>query len=489
MTKPYAPSSEFSESDVVTIDDEGNMLVDWKGPDDPDRPSNWTFARKWGIVVTTSMITFVVSFCSSVYSNAIPDVQHEFHVSPTVSQLVISLYVFGFAFGPMIWGPASELYGKTRPLWIGYALFCILQIPIALAKDIYTFLIFRFLSGLAGSSTLAILGGMFIDFLVDPNERGVATAIFSMATFCGPALGPIIGSICEARLGRVWISWVTLIAGVVFGVPAFLVTPETQESVILRRKARELRKAKGKDGVQSPSAKRDESLQISVFVRKYLTKPIRMFFQEPILIFFTFYMSLVYGIIYLTFTMYPLAFRRDRKWGAIKASLPFLGILLGVVVACVLIAIHSIYYVTAKYQKLKHHVPETRLPPMILGSLLLPAGLFWFTWTSNPETTWIPQVLSGIFIACGAVMVFMSGVVYIIEVYLADANSALAVNNFVRSAFAAGFPLYMTNLFSSAGTHLGGFVVGGLCLVLLPFPVMFWKYGQKIRSWSKFAHH
>lgn len=83
----------------------------------------------------------------------------------------------------------------------------------------------------------------------------------------------------------------------------------------------------------------------------------------------------------------------------------------------------------------------------------------------------------------------MSGVVYIIEVYLADANSALAVNNFVRAAFAAGFPLYMTNLFSSAGTHLGGSVVGGLCLVLLPFPVMFWKYGQKIRSWSKFAHH
>lgn len=219
-------------------------------------------------------------------------------------------------------------------------------------------------------------------------------------------------------------------------------------------------------------------------------------------------MSLVYGIIYLTFTIYPLEFRRYRHWSATKASLPFLSILLGVVIACCLLAIHSIYYVTARYQKMKHHVPETRLPPMIFGSFILPAGvsiiiafdtstpltnfnfqgMFWFTWTSDPETTWVPEAFSGIFIGCGAILIFMSGICYIIEVYLADANSALAINNFVRSAFAAGFPLYVTSFFSEAGVKVAGSVVGGLCLLLLPFPVLFWKYGKKIRSWSKFAH-
>lgn len=101
-------------------------------------------------------------------------------------------------------------------------------------------------------------------------------------------------------------------------------------------------------------------------------------------------MSLVYGIIYLTFTLYPLAFRKYRKWGAVKASLPFLSILLGVIIACFLLAIHSIYHVTALYQKKKHHVPETRLPPMILGSLLLPAGMsiVIFFETSALLTSW-----------------------------------------------------------------------------------------------------
>lgn len=282
MIKRDASSTEYSEAEGVSIDDECNVSVDWKGPDDPDKPTNWTTPKKWAMVSTGSLVTFVVSFCSSVYSSAITDIQHEFQVSVTVSRLVISLYVFGFAFGPMVWGPASELYGKTRPLWIGYALFCIFQIPTALAKDIYTLLIFRFLAGLAGSSVLAILGGMFVDFLVTPKDRGIATAVFSMATFCGPAMGPIIGSICEVRLGRAWISWVTLIAGVCFGVPAIMVSSETQESVILRRKTRKLRKARGKDGVQTSRTNGDGSLQISVFVGKYLTKPIRMFVQEPI---------------------------------------------------------------------------------------------------------------------------------------------------------------------------------------------------------------
>ena len=92
------------------------------------------------------------------------------------------------------------------------------------------------------------------------------------------------------------------------------------------------------------------------------------------LIFFTIYMSLAYGIIYLTFTMYPLAFVKDRGWSPIKGSLPFLGILLGVTFACVLLAVHNICYVSPRFSKTQVHIPERRLPPMILGSVILPAG-------------------------------------------------------------------------------------------------------------------
>ncbi|KAG4442854.1 hypothetical protein IFR05_001650 [Cadophora sp. M221] len=355
----------------------------------------------------------MVSFASSVSSATIPQVRSEFQVSANIALLVISLYVLGFAFGPMLWGPASELYGKTRPMWTGYLMFCIFQIPCAVAEDLYVLLAFRFLAGLAGSSILAILGGMFVDFLSLPGERGVSTAIFSLATFGGPVAGPILGNIITEQLGWRWTAWITLIGGAFFGGVAISVTPETSEPVILRWKARKLREETGNANICA----KDESEKpgLAIFVQKYLTKPMRMLVREPILIFFTVYMSLAYGIIYVTFTMYPYAFVTVRGWSNIHGSLPFLSIFLGVVIASGLLAIHSIYYVNSRVRQTNQHVPETRLPPMILGSAFLPGGIFLFAAYSDPSISSIPQVTAGVFIGCGSILIFMSGVIYIIE--------------------------------------------------------------------------
>jgi ammonia channel protein AmtB len=75
-----------------------------------EKPANWSSLRKWSIIVTATLITFMVSFASSVYSAVTSSIASEFNVSPQVSILGIVLYVAAFALGPMIWGPASELY-------------------------------------------------------------------------------------------------------------------------------------------------------------------------------------------------------------------------------------------------------------------------------------------------------------------------------------------------------------------------------------------
>ncbi|KAF4335309.1 major facilitator superfamily transporter [Fusarium beomiforme] len=474
-----------ASSDIRTDSDDRELAMSNSASElnKRDKPVNWSRFKKWAIVVSTSLAAFVVSFGSSVYSAAIPQIQDKFSVSRTTALLGVTLYVLGFAFGPMVWGPASELYGKRRPLFLGYIIFCLCQVPCALAKDLGLLLTFRFLSGLAGSSTLAILGGMYIDFLTDPAERGISTAVFSVATFCGPTIGPILGNLVSTKLGWRWTAWLTLIGGVLFGTVAFLLTPETSEVVILRRKARQgIRRSPSLGNIPSQT----ES-SASVFIQKYLTKPIRMFVREPILIFFTIYMSFAYAIIYITLTMYPLAFVTSRGWSPIDGSLPFIGIVVGVIMACIVIALHSIYYVSRKLQETGVHSPEGRLPPMIAGSAILSGGIFWFSWTSNPSIPWLAQVPAGVLLGCGSILVLMSGVVYLIEVYLVHANSALAINNLVRCVVAATFPLYVTDLLDHAGLDIGGSVLGSICLFLSPVAFLFWRFGHAIRRTSKFA--
>ena len=85
----------------------------------------------------------------------------------------------------------SELYGRKIPLFIGFFGFAIFQIPVAVAQNLETVMICRFLQGLLGSSPTAIVGGALSDFW-NPRERGFAMPSFAGTLFAGPIFGPIV---------------------------------------------------------------------------------------------------------------------------------------------------------------------------------------------------------------------------------------------------------------------------------------------------------
>ena len=163
-------------------------LVEWDGPDDPENPQNMPKWRKWVLTMTLSSLTMWITFASSVFSTATMVTAKEYNVSTEVMTLATSLVVFGFAVGPLMWSPLSELYGRRIPLFSGYAIFAIFQIPVAVAQNVQTIMLCRFLMGVFGCSPLAVVGGAMADFW-DPVDRAVAIACFSAATFVGPVIG------------------------------------------------------------------------------------------------------------------------------------------------------------------------------------------------------------------------------------------------------------------------------------------------------------
>ena len=76
----------------------------------------------------------------------------------------------------------SEVYGRKYPLFVGYFVFALFQIPVATAENVQTVFVCRFLSGLFGSSPLSVVGGALVD-LWPPVERGIAMSIFAGANF------------------------------------------------------------------------------------------------------------------------------------------------------------------------------------------------------------------------------------------------------------------------------------------------------------------
>lgn len=133
-------------------------------------------------------------------------------------------------------------------------------------------------------------------------------------------------------------------------------------------------------------------------------------------------------------------------------------------------------------------VPEERMIPMMIGAVIFPVGIFWFGWTDVDyvKNVW-PEIISLGFIGAGILLLFLQAINYIVDAYLLHANSAIAGNTFMRSFFGAGFPLFTTAMFHTLGVQWASTLLGCLALLLLPVPFLFYIYGKKLRTHSKFA--
>lgn len=177
--------------------------------------------------------TFVASFASAIFSSAIKAVDKEFHFSEEVGILGITLYVLGFASGPTVWAPMSELSGRRWPLLIGLFGYSIFAVACATAKDTQTLMLCRFFSGFFSASPLAIVPACFAD-LYNNATRGIAISIFAMAVFVGPFASPFTGGfITMSYLGWRWTMYIASIMGwLAFGL-VVLFCPETYAPAIL----------------------------------------------------------------------------------------------------------------------------------------------------------------------------------------------------------------------------------------------------------------
>jgi multidrug resistance protein len=132
------------------------------------------------------------TFASSAPSGIIGDMEKYFGFGREVGILTLSLFVAGYTIGPLLWGPLSESYGRRPVFLASFLVYTGWQVGCALSKNTASILIFRFLSGCFASAPLTNSGALLAD-IWDNDHRGQSMAIFALAPFAGPSLGPIVG--------------------------------------------------------------------------------------------------------------------------------------------------------------------------------------------------------------------------------------------------------------------------------------------------------
>jgi multidrug resistance protein len=262
--------------------------------DDPENPKNWSKAFKWWCTMCVAVTCFAVAFNSAVITADLEGVGAEFHVSEEVTLLTITLFVVGFGVGPMVFAPLSEIYGRRPVYGVTLALAVIFTIPGAVAQNIGTLLVTRFIAGVAFSAPMSLVGGTLVD-LWKNEERGVPMAAFSAAPFIGPGVGPLVGGYLSEAGGWRWLYWIQLIISFCVWILITFTVPETYAPRLLANRAKKLRKETGdaKYVTEQDLDSRPFSQKLTLF----LLRPFQLLFQELIVFFISLYMSVLYGLL------------------------------------------------------------------------------------------------------------------------------------------------------------------------------------------------
>ncbi|ESZ96910.1 MFS multidrug transporter [Sclerotinia borealis F-4128] len=454
-------------------------------PGDRRNPMNFPMLKKWVITILLAFATLAVSFVSSAYTGGVEQILETFNVGTEVVTLGVSLFVLGFAIGPLIWAPLSELYGR-QVLFIGtYAMLTAFNAGAAGAQNIQTLLIMRFFAGAFGSSPLTNAGGVIAD-MFSAAQRGVAMSIFAAAPFLGPAIGPIVGGFLGETKGWRWVEGLMAIFTGVLWIIGGLTIPETYSPVILRRRANKMSSLTGK--VYKSKMEVDHgSKSISAEFKTALSRPWILLFTEPIVLLLSLYMAIIYGTLYMMFGAFPIVYQVQRGWSPGVGGLAFCGVAVGMIAAVIYSLWDNKRYNATAAKHNNAAPPEARLPPALIGSICLPVGLFWFAWTNSPKIHWIVSIIGAAPFGFGMVLVFLSIMNYLIDSYVLYAASVLAANSVLRSLFGAAFPLFTTYMYNNLGIHWASSIPAFLALICVPFPFLFYKYGEAIRMKCKFA--
>lgn len=452
---------------------------------DMENPMHWSEGYKWCITVVMAIATLAVSMASSTLSGATISIEESFPGYPTQAYVMVtSGFVLGFVVGPLLWGPLSEVYGRRNLFIFSYVLFTVFNGGVIASQNIWTLIILRFFAGMAGSSPLTNAGGVVAD-IFPTRQRGLGMAIFASAPFLGPAIGPIIGGFLGS-VGWRWVAALIALFTLVITIVGTLIIPETYAPVLLRARAERLSKATGQ--VYRSRFEKDKQLAISQLFSTALKRPWVLLFREPIVFLLSLYMAIVYGTLYMLFGAFPIVFEENRGWSPGVSGLAFLGVLVGFTCAI----LYTIFVENPRYSRRLDKEgwlpPEQRLPPAIIGGFLLPIGLFSFSWTAAPTSInfMAPICLSAPF-GMGMVLVFLSVFNYLIDSYLLYAASVLAANSVLRSLFGVGFPLFVTAMYHNLGINWASTLVSFLALACAPMPIIFFRYGEKVRTKSKYA--
>ncbi|KAM0547566.1 hypothetical protein ACHAPJ_010310 [Fusarium lateritium] len=357
-------------------------------------PREWPAWYRAMSLVFISFATLVVIMASTAYAIGTPGMAKDFAIQDkTTLTLGVSTYLFGLSIGPLVLAPLSEMYGR-RPVYIvSLFSFAILLIPSAVAPNLATILITRFMAAFMGSVVMSSAPGT-LNELADEETKTMYFSVWILGAVNGPVVGPVFAGIIFQYAGWRWIHWFLVFLAFTSCI-AMATIPETHGAVILRRRCEEMKKHDDRYWCAH-----SQTIAFSERLKTSMIRPLAMAFTEPICLFWDLFVAIIYAILYLCIVGYPIVFSQIRGWSPAVANLPLLAFGFGAIVA-ILADPPLRRLMKALSPPDTKASPDATLPIIIAASILLPIGQLLFAVSAAPPNSAVVPILAGVPLGIG----------------------------------------------------------------------------------------
>jgi DHA1 family multidrug resistance protein-like MFS transporter len=367
-----------AEMALIASKSENYIIVDWYSDTDAENPQNWPASAKNTVMFCLYIATFAIYAGSSIITLGYGSLIEEFGISEQQATLTLSMYVLAYGVGAMIWSPLSEIpiLGRNIFYWAPIALFVLIQVAAPLTHNFSGLVAVRFFTGFLGSPVLATAGASLQD-VYNPMYLPIVFSLWALSAFMGPSIGPLVAGVAAQAHDWRWTMWELLWLVGFAEILLILFMPETHGPTILLRRAQRLRKLTGNEKYRSMGELEMERLTLSEIMMNAFVRPTQIIIQDPQILFSDLYIALIYGAYYLFFAAFP-QWQARLGWDIGIQGVSYVVILIGGIIGCLVYVAYQVTYMPHLYKTKGWPEPEQRLEPALIGSILLPIGLFIF---------------------------------------------------------------------------------------------------------------
>ena len=181
--------------------------------------------RRWTALIVLCAGFLMIILDQTIVNVALPSIQSDLHFSQSSLAWVVNAYLIAFGGLLLLVGRLGDLIGRRRIFLIGLTVFTSASLLCGLAQSQALLIGARFVQGVGGAMTAAVILGMIVTMFPKPSEQARAIAVYSFVAAAGGAIGLLAGGVLTQAINWHWIFFVNLPIGVATGASAMRLLP------------------------------------------------------------------------------------------------------------------------------------------------------------------------------------------------------------------------------------------------------------------------